>query len=178
MSFVKVLVSVPDSASTMKSILNINVPGNQFSGQYLEKFIVDLITGAQLGYLKLSTGAVQATGTVTFASIADGDTITINGVVLTAKTSPSGASQFAIGASDTAAATNFAAKINASALAGLVAVVSATAVGPVTTVTAVQPGLAANAVTLAISAHGSVSGARMTGGSDGSQVTANFGRPS
>jgi phage tail sheath gpL-like len=179
MSFVKILASVPDSATTMNSqYFQLNTSANQVDVQGLQKFLGDIVDGAQKAYLKVSTGAVQATGTVTFSSFVEDDTVTINGVVFTGKASPSGANQWAIGASDTECATNFAAKINASALAGITSVVTATSADAIVTLTAVQPGLTGNAVTLAISAHGSVSAARMAGGTDGTQVAVNFGTPS
>lgn len=65
---------------------------------------------------RVKIGAASAAGTITFAAFADADTITLNGVVLTGKTSPSGASQFAVGASNEACSNNCVAKINASAL--------------------------------------------------------------
>lgn len=180
MSFVKILLSVPDSEATMNSAyLQLNTSANQVDPQGLQKLLDDMVNGAQLSYTKISTGSVQATGTITFSSLAADDTVTVNGVVFTAKVSPSGDNQFALGADDTAAAANFAAKINASALANIVSVVSATSALGVVTLTAIQPGLAGNTNTIAISAHGSVSGSgRLTTGSDGTQVAVNFGEAS
>lgn len=84
-----------------------------------------LASGVHTSAIRFNINAVQASGTITFSSFADADTVTVNGVVLTGKTSPSGASQFAVGASDEACANNFCAKINASALASIVGVVAA-----------------------------------------------------
>lgn len=108
------------------------------------------------------SGGVQASGTITFASFADSDTITVNGVTLTGKTTPTLATEFAVGASNSECATNAAACINASATLNKMVVASASAA--VVTVSAIVPGPWGNFGTLAISAHGSVSGANLSGG--------------
>lgn len=114
-------------------------------------------------------GGTPGSGTITFSSFANNDTVTINGVVFTAKTSgASGANQFNLGSTDTTAAANLAAAINsATAPAKILGVVYATSAAAVITVTATEPGAITNLYTLAISAHGSVSGALLTGGADG-----------
>lgn len=56
--------------------------------------------------------AVNQSTLVTFASVANNDTIVINGTTLTAKTSPSLATEFAVGASDYEAIANFVALVN------------------------------------------------------------------
>jgi phage tail sheath gpL-like len=176
MSFIKILLSVPDSSQTVTDLLSIDATNNVYSENGLRNLIERVLQGEQLAYAKVSTNPVQASGTVTFSSLVADDTVTINGVVFTAKASPSGTNQFGLGANDTAAAANLAAKINASALAGIVNVVTATSALGVVTLTAVQPGLAGNAVTIAISAHGSVSGSgRLTSGTDGTQAAVNYG---
>jgi len=179
MSFVKVLLSVPDSATTMSSILNINTSAQQFDLTQLVKLLGDMQDSAQVAYAKVSTGAIQASGTITLSSMVATDTVTVNGVVFTCVSSGAGANQFNVGLSDTATAANLAASINASITAKVINVVSATSVAAVVTVTAVQPGLAGNMNTIAISAHGSVSGSGfLTSGTDGSQVAVNFGAKS
>ena len=124
------------------------------------------------GYV--SAGGVQAYDAVTFSSIANADTVTVNGVVFTAKTAgtQSGVQQFSIGTSDTAAATNLAARINNTDGVGappakVFGVVTALAAAGVVTITAVEPGAIGNLYTLAISAHGSVTGANFANGTDG-----------
>jgi len=82
----------------------------------LAQYFDALAGGSKSGKVRVNTGAAQATGTITFSSFADADTVTLNGVTLTGKTSPSGASQWAVGSSDEACANNLVAKINASAL--------------------------------------------------------------
>lgn len=178
MSFVKVLLSVPDSDQTMTSQLQIIAAANQYSGGALENLIAAMLAGEQLAYAKVSTALVQASGTITLSSMVATDTVTINGVVFTCVASGATGNQFNVGGTDTITATNLAAAINASVTANIANVVTATGVGPVVTVTAVQPGLAGNVNTLAISAHGSVSAARLASGSDGNQVAIAYGVPS
>jgi hypothetical protein len=117
-------------------------------------------------------GGVQASGTVTFSSIAAADTVTINGVIFTASASPTTNIQFLVTGGDTVAAAALAAKINASTAPNkIVNVVSATSALGVITLTFLETGQIGNLGTLAISAHGSVSGINFTGGTDGT-VTA------
>lgn len=117
--------------------------------------------------------AVQATGTVTFSSIAAGDTVVIGGVTFTGSNTPSGTSQFLTGTTDTASAASLASVIGQNTTANKL--VTAVSSGAVTTLTAVQPGTSGNFITLTISAHGSVSGATLTGGSVGAQVVISEG---
>lgn len=113
-------------------------------------------------------GGTPASNTVTLSSFVASDTVTVNGVVLTGSASPSGASQFKIGASDSATAINLAACINsATAPAKILGCVYATVSGAVVTLTSYEPGAIGNLMTLAISAHGSVGGATFSSGADG-----------
>lgn len=108
-------------------------------------------------------GGVAASGTVTLSSFANNDTVTIGNQVFTAKTSgASGNNQFNLGADDTAAAAALAVKVNAHP--SLTNVISAVSALGVVTVSAVPLSASGNMFGLAISAHGSVSGAYMTGG--------------
>jgi hypothetical protein len=88
----------------------------------LAAFVSGLSTGSIIAAYESATDNTKASlaGTFTDVPVAD-ETVTIGGVVFTAKASPSGESQFAIGANGTASATNLAAKIAAhSSLQGLV----------------------------------------------------------
>lgn len=117
--------------------------------------------------------ATAATGTVTFSSIAAADTVTIGGVVFTGSNSPSGTAQFLTGTTDTLSAASLAAVIATNTTARHL--VKATSSGAVVTLTAVQPGTTGNFITLAISAHGSVSGATLSGGTVVDQVVISEG---
>jgi hypothetical protein len=163
MSFVKILMSVPDSATTMRNILQLETsPINQVDDMNLDKLIGDMIDGSQRSFTKISTNSTQASGTITLASMVATDTVTINGVVFTAVASGATGNQFNVGVSDTATAANLAAAINASVTANVVHVVFAASTLNVVTVTAVQPGLQGNMNTLAISSHGYVSNTSAT----------------
>lgn len=122
------------------------------------------------------SGGTQAVNAVTFSSFADADTVTINGVVLTGKTTPTTNSHFAIGATDTLTAINLVRLINGLASVGappakVWGVVSATSSGAVVTLTALDSGDIGNIYTLAISAHGSVTGATFASGADGTIIS-------
>lgn len=118
-------------------------------------------------------GHVAATGTVTItAGITAAQTVTIGGVTFTAVASGATGDQFNIGASETEAAANLAAAINASRTASartypVAGDVVATSAAGVVNVTAKVAGAAGNALTLAASgANVSVSAGTLTGGFD------------
>ena len=133
-------------------------------------FFQSIGIGTRSGNIVCQANGAQAAGVITFSSIANNDTITINGTVFTAKTSGATGNQFNLGVSDTTAAANAAAAINASATALVSNNVVATSAGALLTLTAKEQGTMGNLMTLAISAHGSVSTA-VAGGTDGT-VTA------
>ena len=110
------------------------------------------------------TALVRASATVTVASILADDTVTVSGVVLTGKSSPSGQDQFDSDGSDATVATAIAACINAHT--SLTGIVTASASGAVVTVSAYVKGLIGNAITLASSdgTRLAVSAARLAGG--------------
>lgn len=180
MSFVKLLMSVPDSATTMNSNFQMNTAANQFDVEYLQKLVGDMVDGAQLSYTKLSTGAVQATGTGTFTGAATADqTMTICGVTFTAKASPDeAANQYLVSATVALEAASLARAINANTT--LAKLVTATSALGVVTLTAVQPGVASNFLpTVDVdTANFTFAQALLAGGTDGTQVAVNFGAAS
>ncbi len=92
----------------------------------------------------------RATGTLTLASVAVGDTATINGVVFTAVSSLSPSiNQFSQGGTNTQDAASLASQINADI--SLAGVVLATSATAVVTINAVTAGTGGNAITLAVS---------------------------
>lgn len=155
-----------DLVDKLKVLNNVSI-ANAF--RQLCNWFQAVAIGARTFNGAVHAGGVPATNTVTFSSIANNDTVTINGVVLTAKTSgATGNNQFNIGGSDTAAAVNLAALLNsATAPAKILGVVSAVPAAAVVTITWMEPGAAGNLGTAAISAHGSVGGAAFSSGSDG-----------
>lgn len=134
--------------------------------------------GAASNAITIENLGVVATGTVTFTSVDNNDAMTVNGVTLTAKTTVADATvEFAVGATDAATATNFAALINSTATSALITKhVRALARSNVVHLFAKYGGVAGNAITLT-SADGDivVSGARLTGGTlaqyEGAQAT-------
>lgn len=120
---------------------------------------------------RMEAGSAAASGTVTFSVAApvEGETVTINGTVLTfsAVAGPNTITPLPATIGD--AATALAAEINAlSSVLG----VTAAAVGPVTTITSALPGTGGNAITLVEGgANIAVSAATLTGGVD---VTEDF----
>lgn len=169
----RITVNSGASAATVKARLRLNV--SNFAPQVITRlasYIEAVAGGIHTGRFSVVTTAVQATGTVTFSSLANNDTVTVNGRIYTAKTSgATGLQQFNLGADDTAAAVNFAAAVNADTSTKITDVVTATSALGVTTITCVVPGNIGNACSLAISAHGSVSGANLTGGTEDAPVT-------
>jgi len=140
--------------------------GNQMlQGLKLKDFFKMLTSGIRPAIVQTKVNLAKASGTITLASFVQNDTITINGVGFTGKDSPAAAAEFQTGVSDTSTAASFASVANSNAtLDGMVIVTSATTV---ITITALVPGELGNAVTTAISAHGTAAGARLTGGTNG-----------
>jgi hypothetical protein len=115
----------------------------------------------------------HASATVTVnapLAVAPGDTVTINGVVLTATAGVPGVDQFQVGANETITAANIAAAINdgGNSFTGIcVAWVDVTVPEQVNLqVVDALAGAAGNAVTLAASASFTISGANFVGGAD------------
>jgi phage tail sheath gpL-like len=175
MSIFTVRCNLADGGQTMASLLNVNASANDFDAQQVIDEFEGLFAGTRAGYVTVFTNGVQATGTVTISSMVATDTVTINGVVFTCVASGATGNQFNVGGSDTVTATNLAAAVNASTSAKIVNAVRASSATNVVTITAMPAAAIGNLFTLAISAHGSVSGANLTGGTDGTVASRNFG---
>lgn len=181
MSFVEILMSVPDSAVTMTSILQLKAsPINQVDDEALDKMIGDMIDGAQLSYTKISTGAVQATGTGTFTGAAvAAQTMTIAGVTFTASATPNeAANQYLASATVALEAASLARAINASTTAS--PLVYATSALGVVTITAVQPGLTGNFIpTVDVNTDNfTFAQALLATGANGTEARINYGAAS
>lgn len=144
------------------------------AGLKLKDYVKSIVSGIKPAAVQTKANVAFASGSITFAGIADADTITVAGVVFTAKTSgATGPLQFNIGGSDTPAAVAAAAAINAQAVTSLI-VVATGAVG-VVTLTAYLPGYMGNAIQTAISAHGTVSGSGfLANGTNGDQERTHY----
>jgi len=160
------IVTAQDSATADAQRDLIAESNNQMlAGLKIKDFFKTLISGIRPGSIQTKVNCAKASGTITLAAFVQNDTITINGVGFTGKDSPAAATEFQTGVSDTATAASFATVANTNAtLDGMVIVTSATSV---ITITALVPGELGNAVTTAISAHGTAAGARLTGGTNG-----------
>lgn len=173
-SMYRVVYDVGASANTVKARL---LPMAGFCSRTLTRlseYSAAIAGGMHSGRVILATTAVQSTGTVTFSSIAAADTVTIGVTVLTGSNSATGTTQFLTGTTDTLSAVSLAAVINANATTSKL--VTATSAGAIVTITCQVPGLIGNFFPIAISAHGSVSAAKLAGGSEDANVAMYNGR--
>lgn len=169
------IVLTHDNTSPDMQHLVIAETGNRFlAGTKLIRYFRGLMGGARSARVYIGETAVQASGTVTLSAHVATNTVTVNGVVFTAVAAGAVANQYNIGGSDSITGDNLAASINASVTALVSGYITAANVAGVVTVTAVQPGLSGNMFTLAISANGSVSGAKLTAGTDGTTVRTHY----
>lgn len=113
--------------------------------------------------LPAGVAAVAATGTVTFTGAgADGDTLVINGVTKTLKTTPAGANDVQIGGTAAATATNMLV-----ALASVVGIVASANTATELLITAAAPGVSGNTIAMVRTGTAiTLSGATLTGGAD------------
>lgn len=119
--------------------------------------------------IAITTGGVAATGTYTFVgNPVDGNTIILNGVTWTFKTTVSGISQTKIGTNLAETLNQLAADLATSNNSSLTVANYAIATGTVLNITYGQLGTAGNAYTLAAGTYGGVvSGATLSGGTNG-----------
>lgn len=132
-----------DSNDKINSFINPRAGLTKENLQGLYNYLNALEGGAY----DLTTGEIviadRATGAVVFTGNPSNDeTVTINGVVFTAKTSGATGNQWNIGVSAAANATALAAAINASSTAGIVNVITASASSGTVTLTANVAGVA------------------------------------
>jgi phage tail sheath gpL-like len=119
------------------------------------------------------TGAgAQASGLLTCATAgAATDTLTVNGITFTAVASGAVGNQYNVGGTTTLTATAIALSINTSVTAGVLNYVYASSSGAVVTIRASRVGIFGNEFTLlAGQASITVSGSRLTGGTDSAVV--------
>lgn len=167
-----ITIFVSDTSRTSneaKQIMQLSdAAKNNDEAVLLSRYFRRLAGGLGNGNVRVSvsgTAGVQAAGTITFASLANNDTITVAGVTMTAKTSgASGNAQFNLGANDTAAAANAVVLINAHPTASLY-VIATSALG-VVTIRSLRHGILGNFIPLASSnnTRAAVSGATLAAG--------------
>lgn len=169
----QMLIVAQDAASAdVQQVLYAENGYRELQAQKLKNYVNRVVSGVNGATLQTKINAVKATGTITLSSHVATDTVTVNGITFTCVASGATGNQYNVGADDTATAVELAAAINANTT--LDGMVSASASSGVVTLTALVPGELGNAVTLAISAHGSVSAARMAGGTNGDTETTHY----
>lgn len=138
-------------------------------GTNLIQFIQGMILGVFSTRAVIRSNCALATGTVTLAAHIATHTVTVAGVVFTCVASGAAANQYNVGATDALTALNLAASINASVTAAVQYIVRAVGLpdSAVVRIEGAMPGVQGNTIALAISAGGSVSGATLTGGANG-----------
>lgn len=159
-----VQISVVIQSNDDLTQLKFDTLSPQESMESLSNYLDKLSAGCGHASVDMRSGGGAASGTVTLASMVATDTVTVGNQVFTCVASGATANQFNVGVSDTATATNLAAAINASS--SMAGVASATSAVAVVTVTSARYGAIGNLVALAISAHGSVSSATLSGGTN------------
>lgn len=171
------LITITHGAEAAGDVVRlIQAPvGKHREANLLIDWVSGLSAGVRAATLKVGTSAVQASGTLTLSTNVATDTAVVNGVTFTAVASGATGNQWNVGGSDTISATNLAAAINASVTAKIPGYVVATSLATVVTVTAVQPGLSGNMFTLAATGGVAASGAKLTGGDSGTEVSYNYG---
>lgn len=133
-----------------------------------EKLMEQFLVGAFNSNMDTWTNNGYSKGTVTLSSHIAGDTVTVNGVVLTASSTLQDATHYKIGATDAATAINLATCINAASVNTVVFAAQDTTTSTKVNVWCRYPGTVGNLCTLAISAHGSV--VAPAGGTDGTFI--------
>lgn len=174
-SFLRLDINLSKNAADVSSELKlVTAGGAKTTLSRVEALIAGMVAGAISSAWRIVTGAVKASGTVTFSSFVAADTVTLGGVVLTGSAAPANENEFLSTGNDAADAVAFAACVNAHSTLSKVFSV-ATPTTATATITCIVPGEIGNKLGLAISAHGSVSGALLTGGSDGDAAALSCG---
>ena len=160
---VNINLDVNDSADSIASLIN---GSNGVTDRNLQG-VSTLISALSGGMRSLDSGRItittKATALITFTGtpVAD-ETITINGVVFTAKASGTVANTFVLSATVGTSATNLASAINASVSAGIAHAVTASASAGVCIITAIGDGYSALGFTISESMTGTAATAWAT----------------
>ena len=154
MGNVRIAIDSPEAVASINGRL-APLQGDDASVlQRLADFLNGIGGGQAEGKVRINSGAVQATNLVALSSFVENDYVTLNGVALTGKNSPTtGATrvQFRTGVSDEDSANDLRALINASSVNKIVGVVTARRRATVTCASVVSTDtLVINGVTLTV----------------------------
>lgn len=173
-SFQRLVIESNGTKADFQSQCNMAMGGLD-AVQSVVDYIAGLAGGQRIGaQLFWKVGAVKASGTITVSSTGptNGQTCTIAGVTLTAKTTGAGTNEFNINASATVVAANIAAAINASP--DLLGIVKATSALGVVTVTAEVPGAIGNGLVIVNVNLSNAVFVTLASGSDGTAYSQNL----
>lgn len=179
MSLIRLSIDVNETAASVNNILALRGGGDAPREiQNVAAFLSSIGGGIRPGKVRVGVGAVAASGTITFTgNPTAADTVTVNGVVFTARASGAVANEFNIGSGASANAAALAAAINASVSAGVLGTIYTSVSAGVITITSSAPGAAGNGITLAESmSNVAVSGANLANGSDVAEVVLAVGK--
>ena len=141
-------------ANQSASDINNNDPDAWAYLRDLSSYFAAGSVGATSLKVTVQDGVVPATATITLSGFVNGDTITVDGIVFTGRTTPDAPTDFKIGASDTITAANFVAVLNAATNPAIECLVMSSSSAAVITLTSLIPGPIGNFQTATISAHG------------------------
>jgi len=171
-----IVVAHDESTANVERDLIAEAGHSQLAGLKLKDYFKAFTSGIRPAVIQSKSNAVKASGTITLSSFVATDTVTVNGVVFTCVASgATGPLQFNVGAGndDTLSAVELVNALNAHAT--LLTMIVATSALTVTTITSLLPGAIGNGLTIAISAHGSVSGSgRLASGTNGTQERTHY----
>lgn len=169
-------VNTSENSGDITPLVPIANGAPEFYLRNIFKFFLKILTGAAWASVRVVQGAVSAVNAVTFSSVVAADTVTVCGTVFTGSNTPSGAVQFKTGVSDANSAASLASVINAHTTVGKLVTAAQDSTTPAkVNLTCNTPGLVGNFLTLAISAHGSVTGATFASGAEGNNGTLHQG---
>jgi len=167
------IVTHEETSLSFRSIMDFNANDRKRNVINLANFLDGVANGSR-GNITVDArmGETAATATVTSTGTAtNNETMVINGVTFTAKTSGATGDQFNISGTVATQATNIANAINNSSSAGVADVTASAALG-VVTLTSDVPGTVGNAMTLSEAlTNVTVSGANFSGGASDSDIT-------
>ena len=163
MSINEFVVITPDTCAMVADQLHPETGGSASDSvdRIARYFDGMAVGGFYFNTISVELGMVQASGTVSFLLVAQGDTVTVGSTVFTGTNGTPGATQFQTNATpslaaDIVAAASLAAAIKANAATNVLVSVTYVTGTPKVLVTVIQPGLIGNYMPLAISAHGSI----------------------